>query len=55
MVVNANESSTFTDRELLYKMIFDIKHDLNDLKAFVWNMSNGNYDASKIDFSDVAI
>jgi DNA-binding NtrC family response regulator len=27
---------------------------LNDLKAFVWNMSNGNYDASKIDFSDVA-
>ena len=54
MVVNANESSTFTDRELLYKMIFDIKHDLNDLKRFVWNMSNGNYDASKIDFSDVA-
>ncbi len=53
-LANANESTTFTDRELLYKMIFDIKHDLNDLKAFVWNMSNGNYDASKIDFSDVA-
>ncbi len=53
-VVNTNESSTFTDRELLYKMIFDIKHDLNDLKSFVWKMSNGNYDASKIDFSDVA-
>lgn len=54
MVVNTNEASTFTDRELLYKMIFDIKHDLNDLKSFVWNMSGGNYDASKIDFSDVA-
>lgn len=53
-VVNAGESTTFTDRELLYKMIFDIKHDLNDLKSFVWNMSNGNYDNSKIDFSDVA-
>lgn len=54
VVVNSGESSTFTDRELLYKMIFDIKHDLNDLKSFVWKMSNGNYDASKIDFSDVA-
>ena len=53
-ISNANESTTFTDRELLYKMIFDIKHDLNDLKSFVWNMSNGNYDASKIDFSDVS-
>lgn len=53
-VVNTNESSSYSDRELLYKMIFDIKHDLNDLKRFVWNMSNGNYDASKIDFSDVA-
>lgn len=54
MVVNANESSSFTDRELLYKMIFDIKHDLNDLKSFAWKMSGGNYDASKIDFSDVS-
>ena len=53
-IVNTGESATFTDRELLYKMIFDIKHDLNDLKSFVWNMSNGNYDNSKIDFSDVA-
>ncbi|MFN8259339.1 MAG: sigma-54 dependent transcriptional regulator [Chitinophagales bacterium] len=54
ILVNANEAAGFTDRELLYKMIFDIKHDLNDLKSFVWKMSNGNYDASKIDFSDVA-
>lgn len=53
-VVNTNEATSFSDRELLYKMIFDIKHDLNDLKRFVWNMSNGSYDASKIDFSDVA-
>jgi len=53
-ISNTNESTTFTDRELLYKMIFDIKHDLNDLKAFVWNMSNGSHDTSKIDFSDVA-
>lgn len=52
MVANMAENASFTDRELLYKMIFDIKHDLNDLKAFVWKMSNGNYDMSNIDFSD---
>ena len=54
ILTSAKENNTFTDRELLYKMIFDIKHDLNDLKSFVWNSSNGKYDASKIDFSDVA-
>lgn len=44
VLANNAEQTTFTDRELLYKMIFDIKHDLNDLKRFVWNMSNGNFD-----------
>jgi transcriptional regulator with PAS, ATPase and Fis domain len=54
VLTHTTDSSSFTDRELLYKMIFDIKHDLNDLKSFVWKMSNGSYDAGKIDFSDVA-
>lgn len=31
-----------SDREILYKMIFDIKNDLNDLKRFVWSASSGN-------------
>jgi transcriptional regulator with PAS, ATPase and Fis domain len=53
MVINNDTETSYSDRELLYKMIFDIKHDLNDLKSFVWNMNNGNYDESKIDFSDV--
>ena len=53
-ITHNNETTSFTDRELLYKMIFDIKHDLNDLKSFVWNMSNGNFDDTKIDFSDVS-
>ncbi|MDB5226415.1 MAG: sigma-54-dependent Fis family transcriptional regulator [Bacteroidota bacterium] len=53
MVINSGAETTFSDRELLYKMIFDIKHDLNDLKRFVWNMRNGTHDDSKIDFSDV--
>lgn len=47
------ESASFTDRELLYKMIFDIKHDLNELKRFVWNATNGNIQNSNIDFSDI--
>lgn len=50
---NKENNTSFSDRELLYKMIFDIKSDLNDLKAFVWKMSNGNYDSSSIDFSDI--
>lgn len=49
----STESASFTDRELLYKMIFDIKHDLNELKRFVWNATNGNIQNSTIDFSDI--
>ncbi|MCO5232036.1 MAG: sigma-54 dependent transcriptional regulator [Chitinophagales bacterium] len=38
----AKEDDTLmSDREILYKMIFDIKNDLNDLKRFVWSASNG--------------
>lgn len=31
-----------SDREILYKMIFDIKNDLNELKRFVWSATSGN-------------
>lgn len=45
------EETTYSDREILYKMMFDIKHDLNDLKRFVFAMSSGgNFDASSIKF-----
>lgn len=53
MVIHNESDTKISDRELLYKMIFDIKHDLNDLKKFVWNMSNGHHDEAQIDFSDV--
>ena len=44
-VTNKNEQEAFSDREILYKMLFDIKGDLNDLKRFVLNMaSGGKYD-----------
>jgi len=36
------EEGFMSDREILYKMIFDIKNDLNDLKRFVWSASGGN-------------
>lgn len=55
MLSNGQEASSFSDREILYKMIFDIKNDLNELKKFVWNATNGNVQSSEIDFSDVAI
>ncbi len=48
-----HDSTTFSDRELLYKMIFDIKGDLNELKRFVWNATNGNVQNASVDFSDV--
>jgi DNA-binding NtrC family response regulator len=35
------EEPYMTDREILYKMIFDMKNDLNDLKRFVWSLSRG--------------
>lgn len=40
-----------TDREILYKMIFDMRNDLNDLKRFVWSLSQGN----KLSFEEDAL
>lgn len=31
--------SNFTEREILYKLIFDVKNDLNDLKQFVYDIT----------------
>ena len=36
-----SSSSNFSERELLYKMLFDIKKDINDLKQFMLNMNPG--------------
>ncbi len=45
---NNGGGTNFSERELLYKMLFDIKKDINDLKQYVLSMgaaapSNGNY------------
>lgn len=37
-----NEGSDLSDRELLYKVLVDMKRDLNDLKGVVYHLVNGN-------------
>ncbi len=34
----ADSNGSFTEREILYKLIFDVKKDLNDLKQFVFDV-----------------
>jgi transcriptional regulator with PAS, ATPase and Fis domain len=38
---NQSGGNNFSERELLYKMLFDIKKDINDLKQFMLNMNTG--------------
>lgn len=35
------EDSNFSEREILYKMLFDIKNDVNYLKDFIWKLAQG--------------
>lgn len=35
----ATGGASFTEREILYKLIFDLKNDLNDLKKFVFDIA----------------
>lgn len=43
--------SSFTEREILYKLIFDLKKDLNDLKQFVFDITKGQINGNGL--SDV--
>jgi len=42
MVAPKQGGSELTERELLYKVLFDMKKDLNDLKQFVLHMAEAN-------------
>lgn len=55
VISKQQDGTSLSDREILYKMIFDIKNDLNELKRFVWNATNGQAQQSNIDFSDVML
>ena len=41
MVSHDNEKSNFSEREILYKILFDLKNDLNDLKKITLDLING--------------
>ncbi len=40
--------SNFTEREILYKLIFDVKNDLNDLKQFVYDITKHQVNGTPI-------
>lgn len=39
---NGSEGATFHEREILYKLLFDMKGDLNDLKSLVFELIRSN-------------
>lgn len=40
--LNGTHNTDFSERELLYKVLFDMRRDLNDLKSFVLHMAETN-------------
>jgi len=41
-LVGETEQTSFQEREILYKLLFDMKNDLNDLKSLVFELINNN-------------
>ncbi len=39
---NGSDTLSYTERELLYKFILDLKKDVSDLKKFIFEMAQGN-------------
>ena len=37
-----SEQTSYKEREILYKLLFDMKNDLNDLKSLVFELINNN-------------
>jgi len=47
-VLNGSPDGEFTERDILYKLFFDLKKDLNDLKKFIFDIATRqNVDISK--------
>ncbi len=42
--------SSFTEREILYKLIFDLKKDLNDLKQFVFDVTKQQVNGAPVHY-----
>lgn len=48
-VVNGKRDGEFSERDILYKLFFDLKKDLNDLKKFIFEIATRqNPDVSKL-------
>lgn len=46
---SSSSDNNFTEREILYKIMFDLKQDMNDLKKFVLQMAKtGNYSTEQL-------
>ncbi|MCO5247502.1 MAG: sigma-54 dependent transcriptional regulator [Chitinophagales bacterium] len=52
VVVDSQSDNLMSDREILYKMMFDMRNDLNELKRFVWNATQGGaeHDAANLEY-----
>ena len=46
VLYKGEDASRFNERELLYKVLFDMKKDMNDLKQLVMNLMEGEDDLS---------
>ena len=46
VLYKGEDSSKFNERELLYKVLFDMKKDMNDLKQLVMNLMRNENDIS---------
>ncbi len=44
IIQEENEKNSFSDRELIYKFLFDMKRDMNELKKLVIQILNGDND-----------
>ena len=44
IIEESSERNSFSDRELIYKFLFDMKRDMNELKKLVIEILNGNKD-----------
>ncbi|HNW76191.1 MAG TPA: sigma-54 dependent transcriptional regulator [Bacteroidales bacterium] len=54
VLYKGDEASRISERELLYKVLFDMKRDMNDLKKIVMDlMENGHVDSSQIENNQV--
>ena len=52
IVSDEKEKSNFSEREILYKILFDLKNDLNDLKKITLDLIQGNNENLHIDHAE---